>query len=81
MNRPEGEATHITNTQVGYVLLLDSESRIRWMATGMPWPGELEALVKGIGRMVGRESILPTTEPNDPEENGQASREATNYAA
>jgi len=51
------------------------------MATGMPWPGELEALVKGIGRMVGQESILPTTEPNDAEENGQTSREATNYAA
>jgi ATP10 protein len=80
VNRPEGEATHITNTQVGYVLLLDSESRIRWMATGMPWPGELEALVKGVRRIVRQESVLQMTETNGTEENEQASRE-TNYAA
>ena len=53
VNREEGEATHITNTQVGYVLLVDDKSRIRWMATGMPWPGELDALKKGVGRLIG----------------------------
>lgn len=54
MNRMEGEATHITNTQVGYVLLLDEKSRIRWMATGMPWPGELDTLRKGVGKLTGQ---------------------------
>jgi hypothetical protein len=53
VNRPEGEATHITNTQVGYILLVDERSKIRWMATGMPWPGELEVLKKGIAKLVG----------------------------
>ena len=53
VNRDEGEATHITNTQVGYVLLVDEKSRIRWMATGMPWLGELDALKKGVGRLTG----------------------------
>jgi hypothetical protein len=55
VNRPEGEATHITNTQVGYVMLVDSQSRIRWMATGMPWPGELETLKKGVAKLIGDE--------------------------
>ena len=55
VNRPEGEATHITNTQVGYILLVDERSRIRWMATGMPWPGELEALKRGIAKLVGED--------------------------
>ena len=55
MNRAEGEATHITNTQVGYVLLLDEKSRIRWMATGLPWPGELNALKKGVAKMIGED--------------------------
>ena len=55
MNRVEGEATHITNTQVGYVLLLDDKSRIRWMATGMPWPGELDALRKGVAKLTGQD--------------------------
>jgi hypothetical protein len=54
VNRPEGEATHITNTQVGYVLLVDQFSRIRWMATGMPWPGELDALKKGVTKLTGQ---------------------------
>ena len=54
VNRGEGEATHITNTQVGYVLLLDEKSRIRWMATGMPWPGELDVLRKGVGKLIGQ---------------------------
>jgi len=53
VNRPEGEATHITNTQVGYLLLVDQKMRIRWMATGMPWPGELDALKVGIRRLLG----------------------------
>jgi len=56
VNRPEGAATHITNTQVGYILLLDSKSRIRWMATGMPWPGELEVLKRGVAKLIGQES-------------------------
>jgi len=51
------------------------------MATGVPWPGELEAMVKGIRRMVGQESILPATEQNVTQENERASHEATNYAA
>jgi len=55
VNRVEGEATHITNTQVGYVLLLDDKSRIRWMATGMPWPGELDALRKGVAKLIGQD--------------------------
>jgi hypothetical protein len=55
VNRTEGEATHITNTQVGYVLLVDSQMRIRWMATGMPWPGELDALKKGVAKLTGEE--------------------------
>ena len=55
MNRPEGEATHITNTQVGYILLLDEKSRIRWMATGLPWPGELNALKRGVAKMIGED--------------------------
>jgi hypothetical protein len=55
VNRPEGEATHITNTQVGYVLLLDEKSRIRWMATGLPWQGELNALKKGVAKMIGED--------------------------
>ena len=49
----EGEATHITNTQVGYILLVDQGMRIRWMATGMPWPGELEVLKKGVAKLIG----------------------------
>lgn len=53
VNRPEGEATHITNTQVGYILVVDERSRIRWMATGMPWPGELDALKNGVAKMIG----------------------------
>jgi len=56
VNRGEGEATHITNTQVGYVLLLDSKSRIRWMATGMPWPGELDVLKRGVAKLIGHEN-------------------------
>jgi ATP10 protein len=66
VNRAEGEATHITNTQVGYVLLLDDKSRIRWMATGMPWPGELDALKRGVGTLLG-DTVTPEDEvPFDP---------------
>jgi ATP10 protein len=54
VNRVEGESTHITNTQVGYILLLDSKSRIRWMATGMPWPGELDVLRRGVAKLIGQ---------------------------
>jgi hypothetical protein len=54
VNRVEGESTHITNTQVGYILLLDNKSRIRWMATGMPWPGELDVLKRGVAKLIGQ---------------------------
>jgi ATP10 protein len=52
VNEIEGEATHITNTQVGYTLLVDDKARIRWMATGLPWEGEKEALIRCIDRMI-----------------------------
>jgi hypothetical protein len=55
VNRQEGEATHIANTQVGYVLLVDTAMRIRWMATGMPWPGELDVLKRGVARLIGED--------------------------
>jgi hypothetical protein len=29
--------------------------RIRWMATGMPWPGELETVKKGVARLIGEQ--------------------------
>jgi ATP10 protein len=56
VNRQEGEGTHITNTQVGYVLLVDAAMRIRWMATGMPWPGELDVLKRGVARLIGEDA-------------------------
>ena len=55
VNETEGEATHITNTQVGYILLVDNQFRIRWMATGMPWPGELAVLKRGIKKLIGED--------------------------
>jgi hypothetical protein len=70
VNRPEGEATHIKNTQVGYVLLVDSHSRIRWMATGLPWAGELDALVRGVAKLLknNKDMGYPDQEPEDLDE-------------
>ncbi|MCJ1385045.1 Mitochondrial ATPase complex subunit atp10 [Xylographa soralifera] len=41
------------NSKVGYVYLLDSECRIRWAGSGPAGAGEMESLVKGVGRLVG----------------------------
>jgi ATP10 protein len=66
VNQNEGEATHITNTQVGYILLVDEKLRIRWMATGMPWSGELDVLKKGVGKLIG-EVTQESEEIDEPE--------------
>ena len=42
----------LVNERVGYVYLLDAQARIRWAASGVATSEEIEALVKGVRRLV-----------------------------
>ncbi|MCJ1284742.1 Mitochondrial ATPase complex subunit atp10 [Xylographa opegraphella] len=47
------EALGVRNGKVGYVYLVDSECRIRWAGSGPAGAGEVDSLVRGVGRLVG----------------------------
>lgn len=46
------EALGISNAKVGYVYLVDWECRIRWAGSGNASAGEVEALAKGVTKLV-----------------------------
>ncbi|CAK4032350.1 Mitochondrial ATPase complex subunit ATP10 [Lecanosticta acicola] len=58
------EAIGMLNDKVGYVYLVDTESRIRWAGSADAEPGERESLVKGLKRLV-QEARTPKSERVD----------------
>ncbi|KAK1757651.1 ATP10 protein-domain-containing protein [Echria macrotheca] len=62
------EAIGVLNSKVGYTYLVDHNCRIRWAGSGDADPGEREALVKGVQRILEEmekekvsESFVPKT--------------------
>lgn len=48
----------LVNGKVGYVYLVDGQGKIRWAASGVATDDEIEALVKGMERLINGQSTL-----------------------
>lgn len=55
------EAIGMLNDKIGYVYLVDTESRIRWAGSAEAEPGERESLVRGLTRLI-QEAKTPKDE-------------------